>query len=131
LILLDTSAIYALADVADPNHREAVTLFRHALNNHEQLLVHSYVLSESAALIQHRLGLQAALSFLRDSSRRQLLWVAEAEHEAGAALLEQEGRRDLSLVDCVSFALMRRLGIQTSFAFDTDFQRAGFIAYAG
>jgi predicted nucleic acid-binding protein len=35
-------------------------------------------------------------------------------------------RRQVSLVDLVSFEVMRREGIDTAFAFDRDFERAGF-----
>lgn len=43
-----------------------------------------------------------------------------------AAALVAAGRRSLSLVDCVSFEVMRRLAISTAFAFDRDFARVGF-----
>ncbi len=36
------------------------------------------------------------------------------------------GRRDLSLVDCVSFDSMRRQGVPDAFAFDQDFVEQGF-----
>jgi predicted nucleic acid-binding protein len=32
----------------------------------------------------------------------------------------------VSFTDCVSFTLMREAGIQTAFAFDSHFERAGF-----
>jgi uncharacterized protein len=35
-------------------------------------------------------------------------------------------RRNLSLVDCVSFELMRRLGIRRVFCFDPHFAEQGF-----
>jgi predicted nucleic acid-binding protein len=34
--------------------------------------------------------------------------------------------RDLSLVDCVSFEIMRDLGIATTFSFDDHFAQQGF-----
>ncbi|MBX6772113.1 MAG: hypothetical protein IRY83_10345 [Chloroflexi bacterium] len=48
MILLDTSAIYALADRGDPNHARAMALFQSALAD-EDLLVHSYVRGGRAA----------------------------------------------------------------------------------
>ena len=36
------------------------------------------------------------------------------------------GRKDVSLVDWVSFELMRRAGISMAFAFDRDFAAQGF-----
>ena len=56
MIFLDTSAIYALADRDDPNHSQAAAAFRRLLEDGEEALVHSYILVESAALLQRRLG---------------------------------------------------------------------------
>ena len=41
-------------------------------------------------------------------------------------MLLAEGRRKLSLVDCVSFELMRDKGRHTGFAFDAHFNEQGF-----
>ncbi len=41
-------------------------------------------------------------------------------------MLEERGRRDLSLVDCVSFVVMRERGVTTALAYDADFEREGF-----
>jgi len=62
VILLDTSAIYALADRADPNHTRARRLFQQVIDDRDTLVVHSYLLAEAAALLQHRLGLTIARS---------------------------------------------------------------------
>jgi len=35
-------------------------------------------------------------------------------------------RRQLSLVDCISFEVMRRRGIKTAFTFDDHFAEQGF-----
>ncbi|HYT77414.1 MAG TPA: hypothetical protein VEL79_21840 [Vicinamibacterales bacterium] len=40
------------------------------------------------------------------------------------------GRRRLSLVDHVSFLVMRRRKVSTAFAFDPDFTSAGFQLFA-
>jgi predicted nucleic acid-binding protein len=52
LILMDTSAIYALADRADPNHATAVQQLRRVEKEEHELFLHSYILAESAALLQ-------------------------------------------------------------------------------
>jgi predicted nucleic acid-binding protein len=35
-------------------------------------------------------------------------------------------KKRLSLVDCISFNIMRRLGIKSAFAFDRHFKEQGF-----
>ena len=53
-------------------------------------------------------------------------WVDRQRHETGLTALLAAGRRDLSLVDCVSFEVMRELGLRTAFALDQDFRDQGF-----
>ena len=107
-------------------------LFRSVLANEEDVLVHSYILVESAALLQRRLGLEAALTFLKETDAFQVHWVGSEDHRRAATLMEDRGRRGLSLVDCVSFIVMRQFGVRQALAFDSDFEREGFeLLYAG
>jgi predicted nucleic acid-binding protein len=125
VIFVDTSALYARLDRDDRHHRDAVeTLAR--LAGKEALLAHSYVVVESVALVRGRLGAQAARTLLADLlAPVEVVWVDRAIHEAAvAAFLATRGR--VSLVDCASFEVMRRAGIDTAFAFDRDFARHGF-----
>jgi len=131
VILLDTSAIYALADRSDPNHREALAAFRHLLDDGEDVLVHSYLVAEATALLQRRLGLSSALQFLKESQEFHVHWVGATDHEEAVRLLEERGKRGLSLVDCASFAIMRLYQVNQALAFDEDFEREGFILYRG
>jgi predicted nucleic acid-binding protein len=82
---------------------------------------------ETVALVQRRLGLEAVQSLARDLlPLMRTVWVDESIHQAALAALLAEGRRPISLVDHVSFELMRRLGVATAFAFDEDFDSHGF-----
>ena len=126
MIFLDTSAIYAWADVADPNHHTAVRRLQALLENGEELLTHNYVLVESIALLQARLGIAAATKLVRDSTAFVIEWVDEELHASGAYELERSRKRHVSLVDHISFLVMRRRRLATVFAFDPDFVAAGF-----
>jgi predicted nucleic acid-binding protein len=53
-------------------------------------------------------------------------WVNAETHKSGLSALLAATRRKLSLVDCVSFEIMRTLGIKTVFAFDPHFAEQGF-----
>lgn len=77
--------------------------------------------------MQRRLG-PAAVRELHDILLRPVAvsWVDEDLHRAGLVALLGAGNRRLSLVDWVSFELMRREGIPTAFAFDRDFAAQGF-----
>ena len=126
MIFLDTSAIYAWADAADANHRAAVRRLQAILDSGEQLLTHNYVLVESMALLQARLGIAAAAKLANDSAAFVLEWVDSDLHASAVHELQQSKKRQVSLVDHVSFLVMRRRRLATAFAFDPDFLTAGF-----
>ncbi len=129
MIFLDTSAIYALADKTDPNHITAFKKFDDVLKSGETFLLHNYVLVESAALLQARLGFQSAALFLKEAKSFELEWIDQDLHEEAEKELERIGKRGISLVDCASFVVMRRRGVQKVLAFDPDFRDQGFTIY--
>jgi len=125
LIFLDTSAIYALASESDVNHAAAKRIFDGILASGEPLLTHNYVLVESFALISRRLGWQSAIAFANEARHFAVEWIdAEAYHAAVMKWIAYQA--SVSLVDQVSFLIMKRLGIGDAFAFDDDFASAGF-----
>lgn len=74
---------------------------------------------EAKALVKGRLGKAAVRDLLdRLLAPIDVHWVDPDVHAAAAAALLAAGRRDLSLVDCVSFEVTRRLAPSTAFAFD-------------
>ncbi|OGV73264.1 MAG: twitching motility protein PilT [Lentisphaerae bacterium RIFOXYB12_FULL_65_16] len=125
---VDTSAVYALLDADDVNHLPAKGEWRVLLERDETLATTNYVLVETLALLQHRLGLVAVRTFQDDILPLLTVeWVDPAMHSAGTSALLAAQRRGLSLVDCVSFESMRRLGVRDVFAFDTHFGEQGFL----
>lgn len=129
MIFIDTSAIYALADKADSNHITAYNKFEDILKSGEVPLLHNYILLESAALLQARLGLPSAILFLKDARSFEVEWVDLDLHKEAEKELERIGKRGISLVDCTSFIVMRRRRVQRAFAFDPDFKDQGFLIY--
>ena len=125
MILIDTSAIYALADRADANHSIALDRFSRLLQDRLILVLHNYILIEALALLQHRLGLASAVAFAESSTSFDTRWVTEDVHRE-AAVRWKRGKRNVSFVDHVSFVVMQQAAIQTAFAFDSDFESAGF-----
>ena len=128
-VFADTSALYALLDRDDRFHSAARTRFAALVG--EEIVTHSYVLVEMIALIQRRLGADAVRRFSQDFlPALSTVWVDEATHASGVAALLAALPTDVSLVDFVSFQVMRERGIDRAFAFDEDFQAAGFAVVA-
>lgn len=126
-IFADTSALYAVLDRDDENHAEAVRRLSEMSVARAALVTSNYVVVETCALVQRRIG-QAALRTFREvvQGSLQVHWVTEREHELGMAAVLAASRRKLSLVDCVSFTIMRELGLKAAFAFDQHFEEEGF-----
>jgi uncharacterized protein len=126
-ILVDTGAFLAVLDQSDLNHLAAKARWIEMLDRGDELVSHNYVLVETSAVILRRLGFEAVRVFERDVVPvLRLVWVTREIHEAAAGAHLVAGRRALSLVDCVSFEVMRRTGVLTAFAFDRHFREYGY-----
>ena len=126
-VFIDTSAFYALLDRDDESHRKAKNAWTALLKNGNTLVTNNYVLVETVALIQHRLGIEAVRGFQNDILPLVHVEFVDAEsHRSGVSALLSASRRNLSLVDCISFEMMRTSGIRAAFAFDPHFKEQGF-----
>jgi uncharacterized protein len=56
----------------------------------------------------------------------QVVWVDEDLHRSGIEAVLIAARRDLSIVDCVSFRVMRKREIAVAFTLDSHFREQGF-----
>jgi predicted nucleic acid-binding protein len=124
-LFVDTSGLFAALAVNDPHH-EPAAWFADARARAERLVTHNYVVVEIAALARSRLG-DAALPALFDGllASVRVMFVEESLHRAAVAAHLGSPSKP-SLVDQVSFRVMRDRGLRTAFAFDEDFGRAGF-----
>ena len=127
-VFVDTSALYAVLDADDANHAAAAAEWHRLLGSSVVLVTSNYVLLETTALLQHRLGLEAVRIFHHDVCPvLGIEWIDENTHRAGMSSVLTTSQRKLSLVDCISFALMGELGIRQVFAFNRHFSEQGFI----
>lgn len=126
-VFVDTSAFFAVLDADDENHDAAKQMWEDLLAQEAVLVCSNYVLVETLALVQHRLGIPAVRVFQEDIMPvLNIEWVDEPLHQVGIASVLAAARRELSLVDCVSFEIMRRSGIKTAFVFNHHFDEQGF-----
>lgn len=125
-VFVDTSAIYALLVASDAFHARARDVFETLRTRDSKLVTTSYVLVESYALLQRRVG-SAAVDALREGITPLLdtIWVGAELHESGLDDLSDRLDTSVSLVDAVSFAAMRRVGAEVAFTFDADFAKEG------
>jgi predicted nucleic acid-binding protein len=122
-VCVDTGAHYALADVQDPDHDEAVRLLHQIVRLRYALVTSNFVLSEVYTLVRQRLGWGSAMQYVEGlrAGATQVISVTPAEEERAWEILRRYDDQDFRYVDATSFALMERMGIHVFFAFDAHF----------
>jgi predicted nucleic acid-binding protein len=125
-VFVDRSALYALLDRDDANHEQARAVWLELRRRREPLLTHNYVLVETVALAQRRLGVEAVRA-LRDGLLPLVhsVWVEQELHQRALAATIASRLRNVSLVDWISFEVTRLRGCRAAFAFDDDFAEEG------
>jgi predicted nucleic acid-binding protein len=126
-VFADTSGLLVVVDRDNADHQRGGDVWRRLVAESAVLMTSNYVLVETSALLQRRLGMEALRDF--ETSVVPLLqveWIDADRHRSGAQAALSAGRRNLSLVDCVSFQLMRDRGVRSVFCFDDHFREQGF-----
>jgi len=127
-VYVDTSALLAVLDADDAYHDAAKRAWLYLLESREALVCNNYILLETYALLQHRLGMPAVRAFHEDVFPiLKIEWANDFLHRQAANALLIANRKNLSLVDCASFNTMRQLNLSKAFTFDKHFIEQGFI----
>jgi predicted nucleic acid-binding protein len=128
-IFIDTSAFLAILNASDRFHPPAREAWNELLISEVTFFTSNYILLETTALLQHRFGIEALRLFEGDLVPViEICWIDQPIHEQGMSALLVANRRDLSLVDCTSFEIMRQSGLKKVFTFDPHFREQGFEA---
>jgi len=126
-VFVDTSALLAVLDAGDLKHPAAKAAWEELLGGEADMVTHNYILVGTSALVFRRLGLEALRVLETDIVPiLRVVWVTPEVHEAAVGAHLLTARRALSLVDCVSFEVMRRAGLRSAFAFDPHFSEFGY-----
>lgn len=127
-VFVDTSAVVALLSAHDGRHAEAVAVWKDLLERRARLVTTDLVLAEAVVVLRVRAGfelsVQAGERLLADPF--EVVWADRPLMDEAWRLYRKYRDHELSLCDCVSFAVMRRHRIETAFAFDDDFDAVGF-----
>lgn len=126
-VFLDTAGLLALWDTSDQWHAAADKAYCELREGRRELLTTTFVLLECGNAAARR-PYRAAVDELRqrmESSGTLITPGEEDWREAWAAYRRAEVGR-AGIVDHVSFAVMRRLGLGDAFTHDHHFQAAGF-----
>jgi len=129
-VFVDTSYYVARIMPRDQWHGAALE----AVQPEMTFFTSSLIVNEVISLLQSRGHLSAALTFLesvRRSDQVQITYPDPALQTEAWDLFGRWGGSGATGVDCVSFAMMSRLGIRMAFTFDAHFRAAGFETISG
>jgi predicted nucleic acid-binding protein len=126
-IFADTSGFFALLVKNDDMHDRAKRHFEYFARHRAQLLTSSFVLVETAALLQRRVGLTAIHDFQsKVIPLLEIIWVNGDWYTRAIQRLFALNSRNTSLVDGLSFEIMESREITHAFSFDKHFVENGF-----
>lgn len=125
-VFVDTSAWFEFFMRDAPRHAAAVRV----IGEHQGgLVTTTHVAAELATLMLVRAGHEAAARIgesLRRSPDVHLVHPDAAEEAEGWRLFLARSDKTYSPVDCLSFTVMRRMGIELAVALDDHFRQEGF-----
>lgn len=130
-LFIDTGPLVARTYRPDPRHRESVDVFRRISDRtlpYRLLFTSNYVVDETLTRLLYEAGHPAAvqgLRLLRGSTALRIVRVTEEDERRADEVFLRYADQRISYTDCTSEAVMERLGIDTVFSFDRDFETMG------
>jgi uncharacterized protein len=126
-VFLDTVGLVALWDTSDQWHTAAESAFASLEQSRAVLTTTSFVLLECANTAARR-SYRLAVDRLRQrlESRGRIIYPTPDDWSQAWTAYREGTCADAGVVDCVTIAVMRRLGINRIFGNDKHFHIAGF-----
>ncbi|MBI4067280.1 PIN domain-containing protein [Candidatus Gottesmanbacteria bacterium] len=127
MIFIDTNAFIALIDPKDKFHKAAIGWWK--ANRETKLITSNIVTIETLGWMRYKKGKRIAVEAGKTilfGEGISILPITNQDELAAWQLFQKIDGRGISMVDCTSFVLMKRLNIKKVFTFDQDFKTVGF-----
>jgi predicted nucleic acid-binding protein len=127
-IFIDTGAFIALTDADDENHKTAKTFYKDAIEKGTRFITTNFVVCETLNYLKAKVSHKIAVIFkenLKKSNIIKVINVTPLIEDAAFNIFKQYTDKDFSFTDCTSFATMKSLRLNKSFAFDRHFEQYG------
>jgi len=126
-IFLDTVGLLALWDADDQWHGQADAAFSKLLSQKSTFVTTTFVLLECGNAAARRTFRKDVVDLRRLlEAREELVRPSEKDWLEGWQAFQQGDAAGAGIVDCISFAVMRRLDVKEAFSNDRHFSAAGF-----
>lgn len=129
-LFLDASYAIALASPRDQHHDRAVELAGEIEADPLVRLVTTRAIlleiGNALAKARHRTAAIALINALEHDPRVDVVPFSEEAYRDGLTLYEQHIDKEWGLTECISFVVMKELGITDALTADDHFRQAGF-----
>ncbi len=120
-IFFDASAAVSYFDVKDANHIRALHLSSHFGEN--EIITSNYVFAEIVTIVSQNAGKKVATdtgNYIRDNFL--VIRVSPEMENSAWEIFKKQKSKNVSFVDCTSFALYQKGVFDKAFSFDADFK---------
>jgi predicted nucleic acid-binding protein len=128
-IFLDSAALVAILNRKDQYHAQAVAKLNDVQGSRSVLLTTTHVFAETVTRILRRVSHQKATEagrLILKEPQIEIVTPSRQAIEEAWAIFEKYEDQAFSLVDCISFAVMRHFNIRRAFTFDVHFTIMGY-----
>lgn len=125
MIFIDASSYLSSLLPKDPNLKRAVGIFKSISESKEQLVTSYAILGEVLTISSQRYDRRVGIQFVKhilDGPTRVILGDQELMEKAFKTFQDIKDK-DVSWVDCYSFAIIEHYKIEKVFSFDRDFKK--------
>jgi len=146
LTFVDTGAFLALLSQSDKHHNKATDIYARLIKGTSRLITTNHVIDETCTWLMrngntgHKIAVEFGQSMLKSpnvsfwnlsddppANTKFIIVSTPPEIERRAlAIFSKYDTTGFSFTDCISFALMQKLAIRKTFAFDSHFDILGF-----
>ncbi len=128
-VFIDTGAWFAGIAQNDQYHSDAMKHRNRLIREKARLVTTNLVLHESTMLLERKTSKRNALRFLKAILSDPVVEIVHVEPEIeseGLSLYQKYRDQDFSIVDCISFSVMKHFRLSRCFTFDHHFRSMGF-----
>lgn len=121
IIFADASAIVSLYSLTDPNHSRAKAIMDNL--TFDQLITSNFVYAEIITIISQRVSKEKAIlvgNYIKENFK--FFRLTEEIEDLAWELFKKQTSKNVSFVDCTTFALYKDGAFDKVFTFDKDFK---------
>lgn len=125
-VLVDSDAFVGWSLTADAHHAHSLQLFEDLFAQHKKLVTTSSVVAETATVLSHYSGQDAARRFLKSiaaDTAFPVIFIDEKLHNASLDLFSQQKKKGTSFTDCANVVVMQQFEVAAILSFDKVYSR--------